>query len=124
MDNHMETVRDATRISGNRVLTLDDIINRGIDGVYESASPPPKYIIAEAKYGTSRLNKTNDGLQMSEEWILNKRLENAVGTDTAELIRDEMLLNPENVQKVLVNVDKNGNVVESVLDATGKKIKQ
>ncbi|MBC1779661.1 cytosolic protein [Listeria booriae] len=124
MDNHMETVRDATRISGNRVLTLDDIINKGIDGVYESASPPPKYIIAEAKYGTSRLNKTNDGLQMSEEWILNKRLENAVGTDTAELIRDEMLLNPENVQKVLVNVDKNGNVVESVLDATGKKIKQ
>ncbi|WP_260450899.1 hypothetical protein [Listeria booriae] len=124
MDNHMETVREATRISGNRVLTLDDIINRGIDGVYESASPPPKYIIAEAKYGTSRLNKTNDGLQMSDDWIAgSERLENAVGPERAKEIRKEMFLNPENVQKVLINVDENGKIVESTLDEFGKKMK-
>ncbi|EKB5971602.1 cytosolic protein [Listeria monocytogenes] len=120
----MESVRGASRISGNPVTSLDDIINKGIDGVYESASPPPKYIIAEAKYGTSKLNLTDDGLQMSDTWIKrSERLEKAVGIDKAEDIKMEMFLNPENVQKVLIHVDANGNVVESILDTAGKKMK-
>ncbi|MBC2011727.1 cytosolic protein [Listeria marthii] len=124
MDSYMESVRGASRISGNPVTSLDDIINKGIDGVYESASPPPKYIIAEAKYGTSRLNLTDDGLQMSDTWIKrSERLEKAVGIDKAEDIKMEMFLNPENVQKVLIHVDANGNVVESILDTAGKKMK-
>ncbi len=40
----------------------------------------------------------------------------------ADKIREEMLLNPENVQNVLINVDKDGNVVKSILDSSGKKI--
>ncbi|EAC3108843.1 cytosolic protein [Listeria monocytogenes] len=124
MDSYMESVRGASRISGNPVTSLDDIINKGIDGVYESASPPPKYIIAEAKYGTSKLNLTDDGLQMSDTWIKrSERLEKAVGIDKAEDIKMEMFLNPENVQKVLIHVDANGNVVESILDTAGKKMK-
>lgn len=124
MDSYMESVRGASRISGNPVTSLDDIINKGIDGVYESASPPPKYIIAEAKYGTSKLNLTDDGLQMSDAWIKrSERLEKAVGIDKAEDIKMEMFLNPENVQKVLIHVDANGNVVESILDTAGKKMK-
>ncbi|EEP0531452.1 cytosolic protein [Listeria monocytogenes] len=124
MDSYMESVRGASRISGNPVTSLDDIINKGIDGVYESASPPPKYIIAEAKYGTSKLNLTDDGLQMSDAWIKrSERLEKAVGIDKAEDIKMEMFLNPENVQKVLIHVDANGNVLESILDTAGKKMK-
>ncbi|EAC3172378.1 cytosolic protein [Listeria monocytogenes] len=124
MDSYMESVRGASRISGNPVTSLDDIINKGIDGVYETASPPPKYIIAEAKYGTSKLNLTDDGLQMSDTWIKrSERLEKAVGIDKAEDIKMEMFLNPENVQKVLIHVDANGNVVESILDTAGKKMK-
>lgn len=123
MDSYMESVRGASRISGNPVTSLDDIINKGIDGVYESASPPPKYIIAEAKYGTSRLNLTKNGLQMSDEWIEESmRLEKAVGKTKADEIIREMILNPNNVEKVLINVDQNGNVIESILDSAGKKI--
>ncbi|MBC1337290.1 cytosolic protein [Listeria innocua] len=123
MDSYMESVRGASRISGNPVTSLDDIINKGIDGVYESASPPPKYIIAEAKYGTSRLNLTKNGLQMSDEWIEESmRLEKAVGKAKADEIIREMILNPNNIEKVLINVDQNGNVIESILDSAGKKI--
>ncbi|WP_185416760.1 pre-toxin TG domain-containing protein [Listeria booriae] len=124
MDNHLEDTREAVRISSDRVLSLDDKILKGIDGVYETASPPPKYIIAEAKFGSSRLGKTKDGLQMSEDWILGgSRLEDAVGRDVAEQIIDEMVLNPENVQNLLVHIDKAGNVTESILDSFGKVVK-
>ncbi|EUJ26918.1 hypothetical protein, partial [Listeria cornellensis] len=124
MDVHYESTT-YKRISSDRVTSLNDKIVKGIDGVYENASPPPKYVIAEAKYNTSRLGKTKDGKQMSEKWILGSdRLDNAVGPEIAQKIQDELILNPENVQKVLVKIDKNGNVVESVLDEAGKKIKE
>ncbi|WP_255387566.1 hypothetical protein [Listeria sp. ILCC792] len=120
-DNYIEDLKDATRI-GKRVTTLNDKLQTGIDGVYECASPPPKYIIAEAKFNTSQLKQTQDGLQMSESWILgSNRLEKAVGPEIAELIKDELLMHPENVQSILVNIDVNGNAVESILDSAGKK---
>ncbi len=123
-DNYIEDLKDATRI-GKRVTTLNDKLQTGIDGVYECASPPPKYIIAEAKFNTSQLKQTQDGLQTSESWILgSNRLEKAVGPEIAELIKDELLMHPENVQSILVNIDVNGNAVESILDSAGKKIKQ
>nr|WP_278002898.1 hypothetical protein [Bacillus cereus] len=37
-------------------------------------------------------------------------------------VGEEMFLNPENVQNILINVDKDGNVVKSILDSSGKKI--
>ncbi|MBC1604907.1 hypothetical protein HCJ39_09300 [Listeria rocourtiae] len=123
MDVHYESTT-YTRISSDRATSLDDKIVKGIDGIYENASPPPKYVIAEAKYNTSRLSKTQDGLQMSDTWVeQSRRLEKAVGKSKADEIIQETLLNPENVEKVLINIDKNGKVVESVLDEAGKKIK-
>ncbi|MFP3847194.1 hypothetical protein [Priestia filamentosa] len=123
MDDFFES-QTYTRISDDRVLTLDQKIVKGIDGVYENPSPPPKYIIAEAKYNTSKLSNTKDGFQMSEDWILgSNRLEDAVGAEIAEKIRDEMVLNPENVAGLLVRIDRNGNVTESVLDSFGKVVK-
>ncbi|MED2479279.1 hypothetical protein P4160_29850, partial [Bacillus thuringiensis] len=98
-------------------------IVKGIDGIYENSSPPPKYVIAEAKYNTAQLSNTKDGKQMSETWIDgSRRLESTVGEEMADKIREEMLLNPENVQNILINVDKDGNVVKSILDSSGKKI--
>ncbi|MBC2283906.1 cytosolic protein [Listeria booriae] len=124
MDVHYESAT-YTRISSDRATSLDDKIVKGIDGIYENASPPPKCVIAEAKYSTSRLSKTNDGKQMSEKWILGSdRLENAVGPEIAQKIQDELILNPDNVQKILVKIDKKRNVVETLLDAAGKKIKE
>lgn len=120
MDDFFEN-QTYTRISDDRVLTLDQKINKGIDGVYENATPPPKYVIAEAKYNKAQLSNTKDGLQMSEDWILgSNRLEDAVGQELAEMIRDEMILNPENVQSLLIRIDENGNVTKSTLNSFGK----
>ena len=107
-----------------RITDVDEVGHTGIDGVYENASPPPKYVIAESKYGTSDLSqKPKDGPQMSDPWINgSERLDNAVGVDKADAIREEMVLNPDNVQRVLTKVDANGNVSTYTLDTDGKII--
>ncbi|MBC1778684.1 T7SS effector LXG polymorphic toxin [Listeria booriae] len=123
MDVHYESTT-YSRISSDRATGLNDKIVKGIDGVYENASPPPKYVIAEAKYGTSRLGKTNSGKQMSQEWINSaNRLDNAVGKKKADEIRFEALVNPANVEKSLIKVSKDGNVTELKLDSNANVIK-
>uniref|UniRef100_UPI000686F0E4 hypothetical protein n=1 Tax=Paucisalibacillus globulus TaxID=351095 RepID=UPI000686F0E4 len=119
MDVHLEK-QGYTRISLDRVTSLDDKIIQGIDGVYENSSPPPQYIIGEAKYGTSQLGKTKTGKQMSDEWIDSRnRLDNAVGREKADEIRMELLLNPDNVESILVKVDVHGDVRQIVIDEFG-----
>ncbi|MBJ7938690.1 hypothetical protein JDS73_26965 [Bacillus cereus] len=106
-----------TRISDDRVLTLDQKIVKGIDAVYENSSPPPKYVIAEAKYNTSKLGKTNDGKQMSEDWILgSERLDSTLSKEKADEIVEEMLLNPENVQRIVIQVMPDGTIVKKILE--------
>ncbi|WP_342573559.1 hypothetical protein MHH37_13995 [Solibacillus sp. FSL K6-1781] len=120
MDIHYES-KGYDRVSDGRVTSLDDKIIKGIDGVYENSNPPPQFIIAEAKYGTGKLGKTNDGPQMSEDWINgSNRLESAVGKEKADEILEAMMFDPDNVQSSLVHIDKEGNVLESVLDSAGK----
>jgi hypothetical protein len=84
MDQHFEG-KGFERVSTNRVTDIDHTKGpHGIDGVYENSKPPPKYIVAEAKYDSSKLNpSTKDGPQMSKNWIEN-RLEAAVGSDLME----------------------------------------
>ena len=102
-------------ISNDRVTGLDDKIAKGIDGVYYNQGPPPKYIIGEAKYGSSNLSNTKDGRQMSDTWIEGKnRLEKAVGKDVA----DDILL--EGYDRALVNVGEDGSIITKKLDAEGK----
>ncbi|SCC51341.1 MULTISPECIES: T7SS effector LXG polymorphic toxin [Priestia] len=116
MDDFFES-QTYTRISDDRVLTLDQKIVKGVDGVYENASPPPKYVIAEAKYNTSRLGKTNDGKQMSEDWIFgSERLDSTLSKEKADKIVTEMLLNPENVQRIVIQVMPDGTVVKKILE--------
>lgn len=82
MDQYFEEC-GSQRISGGRVTDLNASTKPGIDGVYLDDGPPPKYIIAEAKYNTSRLSTLTDGTkQMSDKWII-ARLEQAVGYDMA-----------------------------------------
>ncbi|KGL39573.1 hypothetical protein BMT55_06765 [Listeria newyorkensis] len=109
------------RISGDRVTGLNDKIVKGIDGVYENSSPPPKYVIAEAKYGTSQLRKTKDGKQMSDSWTnggkTGVRLEKSVGIDKA----DDILL--EGYNRELVNIAPDGSITVTKLDSKGNAIK-
>lgn len=77
----------------------------------------PPYIIGEAKYGSSTLSQTKDGLQMSGDWIEgSQRLESAVGKDLA----DEILL--EGYSSELVNVKPDGSVIVKMLDGNGKVV--
>ena len=58
----------------NGVESLDDKIHHGIDGVYKNKDPngDSKFIIAEAKYGSSQLgNIKKSGPQMGDKWIKN-----------------------------------------------------
>ncbi|MED2790306.1 hypothetical protein P4256_01025 [Bacillus wiedmannii] len=50
---------------------INDKIVKGIDGLYENANQNSniKYVIDEAKFGSSQLGKTKDGRQMSDGWL-------------------------------------------------------
>ena len=72
---------------------------QGIDAVYYKKDGNPRYVIAEAKYGTNDLHQTtHSGEQMSNQWINTPvgkpktgaptRLEDAVGTSRAATIQD------------------------------------
>jgi hypothetical protein len=90
---------------GGNLTEIGEKIKKGIDGVYTNPSPPPGYIIADAKYGTAQLSTLKDGTkQMSDKWIRD-RLVDAVGEDVAEDILES------GYKRVLQRVDKYGNIV-------------
>ena len=98
----------------------------GIDGVYQNPKPPPDYVIIEAKYGKSRLGKTLDGKQMSDDWINGTktgfdRLKKSVGERKALEIR--FAINEGRVEKWLLRVDESGGVTKKILDSAGRIIR-
>ena len=100
-----------TPLNLHRVTGLDDKkdgFRTGIDGVYEKTNPDGSktYVIADAKYNTSQLADTNDGKQMSANWI-DKRLDDAVGKEKADEIRDALEDNPESVRHEVYHIDPN-----------------
>ncbi|ATA92411.1 cytosolic protein [Capnocytophaga canimorsus] len=107
---------------GNKVRTAEYVNIRSV--IYQNATPPPKYVIVESKYGSSTLNpKTKDGPQMSDDWIKGSdRLEKAIeDIDIVDDIRFNLDNNPENVQKVLSEIDKSGNVTMYKINPDGSK---
>jgi len=109
---------DLKRIGDNAPGSLDDTLKKGIDGIYENSKPPPKYIIDEAKYGKSKLGKTNDGKQMSDDWIKgSNRLEDQVGKQKAQEIKDA--LDNGEVDRVISKIDSKGNVKTYKVNANG-----
>jgi hypothetical protein len=104
--------RGYKKLNGDPVQVGDSPKGHGIDGVWENPTPPPQYVITEAKYGSSRLGMTQDGRQMSDTWVDN-RLNDEVGKSTADAIREADA--EGNVQKWLLQVDENGNVTQSML---------
>ncbi len=84
-----------------RVTSLEDKGHHGIDGVYEKDG---KYVIVDAKYGQARLGDSQDGTQMSQEWI-NKRLDDAVGKEKADEIREAYENDPNSVSTEVYHFD-------------------
>lgn len=119
-------------LNKHRVTSLDDKkggFKTGIDGVYEKTNPDgtKSYVIADAKYNTSQLSETNDGKQMSDNWV-DKRLDDAVGKEKADEIRDSAEDNPDSVKHEVYhidpNVDENGNIHTDIqeVDSEGNKV--
>ena len=110
------------RISKDMVTDLGEGGHQGIDGVYYNPNGHPPYIIAEAKYNTSRLSKgLADGTdQMDYEWI-DKRLEQAVGEEHVAAIQDAVEFG--DVQSHLFNLKQGGHIIINQLDDMAKKIK-
>ena len=120
--NHMQNP-NLKNIGRKPPTNLDEKIKKGIDGIYENTAypPPPKFIIDEAKYGTSRLGKTkSSGKQMSDRWV-EDRLKKQVGDKKAREIMKAM--KDGEVDKILSKIDKAGNVTTQKLDALGNVIK-
>ena len=91
MDQYYEK-KGYVRISQDRVMSLDEPVHQGLDGVYynvDKQKGEPTYIIAEAKYNQSKLGYTKyDGKQMSDQWIFrSKRLDDDVTKGIAKEIR-------------------------------------
>jgi hypothetical protein len=62
------------------VVTPDKVGNRGIDGIYfrtDKSGNLRSLMVAEAKYGTSKLGKTGTGVQMSRTWTRPRLLSTA-----------------------------------------------
>lgn len=117
-----ENYDECAEIFADSVDSLNSPGHQGIDGVYYKKDGHPQYIIAEAKYGSSRLGNTADGKQMSNNWIIN-RLDNALGDNTAlsQAIKDEMILNPDNVGTNLYHISPGGAVDVTPLNNGVKK---
>jgi hypothetical protein len=97
-------------IHSPRVIDLEHKSGQGIDGVYEKTNPDgsKEYIIADAKVNSAKLSKLVDGTnQMSDAWI-EKRLDNAVGKEKADEIRDAYEDNPDSVSKTVYHFSYTG----------------
>ena len=95
---------------------------KGIDGVYKNANPPPDYIITEVKGGESaKLSKgLADGTnQMDNEWV-SKRLVDKVGPEDAAKIRDAT--DKGSVEKWLIRVNEDGSSTARLIDANGNAV--
>ena len=109
--------------------TLDDKIQKGIDGLYRNTNPNSniKYVIDEAKFGQGKLITTKDGLQMSDPWLNgdvsgNDRILEAVQGDY-RLYKDiDRAFKNNQVERVLSHVDADGKVITYRLDCEGKII--
>jgi len=106
---------------------VNDKIVKGIDGLYqnENADSNIKYVIDEAKFGSSQLSKTpKDGPQMSDDWLKgtktkNDRILKAVEGDEKLAKKIKKALDDGEVERVLSKVDSSGNVKTYRLDAKG-----
>ena len=121
---------DLESVGKNAPITPNDKLQKGIDGLYKNnnVNSDIKYVVDEAKFGTSSLSKTSiDGVQMSDDWLIGKYSQNdrilkAVNGDV-ELANDiKRAFNRGQVEKVLSRVDSQGIVTTYKLDYSGKII--
>jgi len=92
----------------------------GIDGIYAHPNPPPDYVITEAKYNKAGMCKTADGRQMCDDWVSDKRLEEAgLSKAEREQILDSLKMEDGNVEKYLIRTKPDGSMSTRALNDKG-----
>ena len=95
---------------------MNDKGHQGIDGIFEKDG---KFIIVDAKYGTSELQDTDDGKQMSKNWILN-RIKAYCGADEKLAERIKFELKKGNIKCMVAKIDENlDNIDYKLIDKKG-----
>ena len=107
------------RISKDGVTSLDKPLEQGIDGVYQNPNGKPPFVILDAKFGSSQLQDTKDGKQLSGTWI-DARLDDAVGKEKADEIREAMI--DDDASVAVARIDADGEVTYTAVDADGESI--
>jgi uncharacterized Zn-binding protein involved in type VI secretion len=93
---------------------------QGIDGVYKNPSPPPDYIITDAKYNKADLGTLKDGTrQMSDPWI-KERLADKVGN--VEAAKIQQALDSGSVERWVIKVKPDGTSYVRKVDDGGYAI--
>ena len=117
---------DLKPIGRGAPTSINDKIVKGIDGLYENANTESKikYVIDEAKFGSSQLGKTKDGPQMSNDCLTGtksrkSRILKAVEGDKRLATKITNALEDGKVERVLSKVDSSGNVKTYRIDADG-----
>lgn len=122
-DAYMKTNGFEKLDKGGRLTQLaDQPAGHGIDSIWKNLTPPPDYVIVEAKFGQGSMGSTIDGRQMSDDWVSGaktglSRLKKSLGTKEAYNIEQSM--EKKQIEKWLLRVDESGNVSKSVLDLAG-----
>jgi filamentous hemagglutinin len=100
----------------------------GIDDLYKVNNPGVDYVVVEYKFGTSVLNNTADGVQMSDGWLSGtstgyNRILESVNNDPliAKDISNAMAAG--RVEKWVVNTDPAGGTSVWLVDSAGKIVK-
>lgn len=104
-----------------RITKIDSSTHQGIDAIYESPNPPPKFLIVEVKFNSSKLGtRKTSGPQMSDSWLTvenrgkkpNKqsRIQMYIGNDElANEITDYIENDSNEVVKIVTNVTINSD---------------
>jgi hypothetical protein len=111
------------RISNEIITDIDGKTHQGLDGVYYNPEGNPQYIIVDSKYGSAQLSETKDGKQMSDSWV-DARLDKDLGSQKADEIRMEKILNSDNVGCYVAHVDAEGNVTYDKLDGNANVVEK
>ena len=122
MDQYFEE-KGYVRINIDRVMSLDEPVHQGIDGIYynvDKQKGEPTYIIGEAKYNQSKLGYTKyDGKQMSDDWILgNDRIVNAVGEGFEKEVQKAIMKGE--LEKQVIHIFPDGTKKVEKINKEGK----
>lgn len=122
-----EKVMELLPSGSKKIGRAPDIGQTGIDDLYKANSPDIDYVIVEYKFGSSVLKKTDDGLQMSDDWLVGKntnydRILESVGGDRKLAADVRNSIDGGRVEKLYVHTDPFGRVTVGLLDRNGKFI--